>query len=38
MNTVKIDKKNCRMIAHRGVSGQEKENNCAAFVAAGVKT
>ncbi|MFQ7076813.1 MAG: glycerophosphodiester phosphodiesterase family protein [Christensenellaceae bacterium] len=38
MNTVKIDKKNCRMIAHRGVSGLEKENTCAAFVAAGVKT
>ena len=38
MNTVKIDKKNCLLIAHRGVSGLERENTCAAFVAAGVKT
>ena len=35
MNTVKIDKKNTLMVAHRGVSGIEKENTCAAFVAAG---
>jgi len=35
MNTVKIDKKNTKMIAHRGVSGLERENTCAAFVAAG---
>lgn len=38
MNTVKIDKKNCLMIAHRGVSGLERENTCPAFVAAGVKS
>lgn len=38
MNTIKIDKKNCLMIAHRGVSGLERENTCPAFVAAGVKT
>ena len=35
MNTILIDKKGCKMIAHRGVSGLEKENTCAAFVAAG---
>ena len=35
MNTVKINKGNVKMIAHRGVSGLELENTCAAFVAAG---
>lgn len=35
MNTVKIDKKNVKMIAHRGVSGLERENTNPAFVAAG---
>ncbi len=35
MNTISIDKKNAKMIAHRGVSGLECENTCAAFVAAG---
>lgn len=35
MNTVKIDSKNVKMVAHRGVSGLEKENTCPAFVAAG---
>ncbi|MBE6575418.1 MAG: hypothetical protein E7654_03995 [Ruminococcaceae bacterium] len=34
MNTVKIDRKNCRMVAHRGCSGLERENTNAAFVAA----
>ena len=38
MNTILIDKKGCKMIAHRGVSGLEKENAGAAFVAAGVKS
>ncbi len=38
MDTVRIDKKNCRLIAHRGVSGLERENTCPAFVAAGVKS
>lgn len=38
MNTIKIDRKNCLMVAHRGVSGLEKENTCPAFVAAGVKS
>ncbi len=35
MNTIHIDKKQARMIAHRGVSGLETENTCAAFVSAG---
>lgn len=35
MDTVKIQKENVKMIAHRGVSGLELENTCAAFVAAG---
>ncbi len=34
-NTVKYDNHNARTIAHRGVSGLECENTCAAFVAAG---
>ncbi len=36
MDTTKLLKKgNCRMIAHRGVSGLERENTLPAFVAAG---
>lgn len=35
MNTIKIDKKNALMVAHRGCSGLERENTNAAFVAAG---
>lgn len=35
MNTIKIDSKNVQMIAHRGLSGIEKENTNSAFVAAG---
>ena len=35
MDTVKIRKGNAKMVAHRGVSGLELENTCAAFVAAG---
>lgn len=35
MNTLKVDKKQARMVAHRGMSGLETENTCAAFVAAG---
>ncbi len=38
MTTVQIEKKNCKLIAHRGLSAFEKENTCAAFVAAGVKS
>lgn len=35
MNTVKINAGKTKMIAHRGVSGLEKENTTLAFVAAG---
>ena len=35
MDTIKIEKKNTLMVAHRGVSGLEKENTLAAFIAAG---
>ncbi len=35
MNTVRIDSKQTRMVAHRGVSGLERENTQLAFVAAG---
>ena len=35
MNTIQIQKKAVRMVAHRGVSGLEMENTLAAFVAAG---
>ena len=34
-HTVRIEKKQVQMIAHRGLSGLERENTCAAFVAAG---
>ena len=35
MDTVKFEKGNVRVIAHRGLSGIERENTNAAFVAAG---
>ena len=35
VQTIKIDRKDVNMIAHRGLSGLERENTCAAFVAAG---
>lgn len=35
MNTVKINRGNARIIAHRGLSGLERENTASAFVAAG---
>ena len=35
-NTIKIEnKRTTKMVAHRGASGLERENTCAAFVAAG---
>ena len=34
MNTIKFDKKNTLVVAHRGLSGIERENTNAAFVAA----
>ncbi len=38
MTTEKINKQNVKMIAHRGLSGIEKENTNAAFIAAGNRT
>ena len=38
METLKIEKNNVKMIAHRGLSGLEKENTAVAFVAAGNKS
>ena len=39
MTTILFENKgNIKMIAHRGVSGLERENTCPAFVAAGVKS
>ena len=35
MDTIKVKAGKTRMIAHRGLSGLETENTCAAFVAAG---
>lgn len=35
MDTIKIDNRDVKMVAHRGLSGLEKENTCSAFVAAG---
>lgn len=37
-DTIKINSKNTKMIAHRGVSGVECENTAAAFIAAGNRT
>ena len=34
MNTVRIDSRGAGMVAHRGVSGLEKENTLCAFVVA----
>ena len=35
MNTIKVEKKDVLMVAHRGVSGLEPENSIPAFIAAG---
>jgi len=35
MDTIRFNKGNVKMVAHRGVSGLELENTCAAFGAAG---
>lgn len=35
MDTIKINKKQVKMVAHRGASGLERENTVPAFVAAG---
>lgn len=37
-NTIKFNKGNTLVVAHRGVSGLEMENTCAAFIAAGNRT
>lgn len=37
MKSIKIKKRKCKIVAHRGVSGLERENTCAAFVAAAVQ-
>ncbi|MBQ2725531.1 MAG: hypothetical protein IJF78_07495 [Clostridia bacterium] len=38
-NTIKLDyRKSTQMVAHRGVSGLERENTAAAFIAAGNRT
>jgi glycerophosphoryl diester phosphodiesterase len=34
-NTIKINSKNVKMVAHRGLSGLGRENTCRAFIAAG---
>lgn len=34
-DTIKFNKANAKVVAHRGLSGIEKENTCSAFVAAG---
>ena len=35
MNTIKLHANSVKMVAHRGLSGLERENTCPAFVAAG---
>ena len=35
MDTIKMQHRQARLIAHRGLSGLERENTAAAFVAAG---
>ena len=35
MNTIKINSNGVKLVAHRGLSGIERENTCSAFVAAG---
>lgn len=37
-NTIRIDSKGCKMVAHRGASCVERENTLPAFVAAGNRT
>jgi glycerophosphoryl diester phosphodiesterase len=38
MDNIRIDHGAVRMVAHRGLSALERENTCAAFVAAGVRS
>jgi len=37
MRAIKIKKGRCKMVAHRGLCGLERENTCASFVAAAVQ-
>ena len=36
-DTVRLSSGTCRFVAHRGLSGLETENTCAAFLAAGLR-
>lgn len=36
-DTIKLTTGACRLVAHRGLSGIEKENTCAAFLGAGLR-
>ncbi len=36
-NTIRLSTGACRLVAHRGLSGLEKENTCASFLAAGLR-
>lgn len=36
-DTIKLSTGACRLIAHRGLSGLEKENTCASFLGAGLR-
>ena len=38
METLKLENNKTKMIAHRGLSGLEKENTAVAFIAAGNKS
>ncbi len=38
IDTIKFNKKNVKVVAHRGLSGIETENTAAAFIAAGNRT
>lgn len=38
MDTIKIEKKGTKMVAHAGLSGMEMSNTCAGFIAAGNRT
>jgi glycerophosphoryl diester phosphodiesterase len=37
IDTIKLSTGACRLVAHRGLSGLETENTCAAFLAAGLR-
>ena len=37
-DTIKIEKASCKIVAHRGLSGLEKENTAVSFIAAGQRS